>query len=599
MTAFLEAIVNGWWQGILLTLLVWLALRDTRRVNATTKVAIWQVTLLAVALLPVLQLLPPLLGQMAPMEVLTSAAAGPSSPALALPPYSPASTLRPIMELPESLTEVAAICALFLAALQLLRLAIGYLVVRRLKRKSTRLDVSLPSPILRKTSVLVSTRIGMPMALGYRQPAILLPQSMVLALTYDELQHVLLHESAHLLRRDDWMALGERVLRALFSFQPAVHWIGRQIEREREVACDDWVIAQSGEAKPYAASLARVAELGSAARVPMLATGAGRPKEIFKRLETLLDRTRNRLPQVSGTLVFAVALALLFVVSEGASFSPLLGLEHYTNSWTETDATNRNQIKSRGEMRFTANDQDVEWMSPGAKLLIDKRDSWQTRAVELEADDSGKIARRYFVDGLARPWGVDGQRYLAKELPRWVRERGDRIPERLSRLVDERGVSAAIEEIRTIRSTALRRQYLEQLLGQPALTESQLHGVLRVAREMGSDEDKRRFLERVGPRFTERGLDLETMDLIDTIQSHADRQSLLERMLDRELTGIRLARFSRSVRQLHSDEMKAELLARVAAESPGPMPAAYDDALASIHSVKDRERVLAAGQKRP
>ena len=599
MTAFLEAIVNGWWQGILLTLLVWLALRDTRRVNATTKVAIWQVTLLAVALLPVLQLLPPLLRQMAPMEVLTPAAAGPSSPALALPPYSPASTLRPIMELPESLTEVAAICALFLAALQLLRLAIGYLVVRRLKRKSTRLDVSLPSPILRKTSVLVSTRIGMPMALGYRQPAILLPQSMVLALTYDELQHVLLHESAHLLRRDDWMALGERVLRALFSFQPAVHWIGRQIEREREVACDDWVIAQSGEAKPYAASLARVAELGSAARVPMLATGAGRPKEIFKRLETLLDRTRNRLPQVSGTLVFAVALALLFVVSEGASFSPLLGLEHYTNSSTETDATNRNQIKSRGEMRFTANDQDVEWMSPGAKLLIDKRDSWQTRAVELEADDSGKIARRYFVDGLARPWGVDGQRYLAKELPRWVRERGDRIPERLSRLVDERGVSAAIEEIRTIRSTALRRQYLEQLLGQPALTESQLHGVLRVAREMGSDEDKRRFLERVGPRFRERGLDLETMDLIDTIQSHADRQSLLERMMDRELTGIRLARFSRSVRQLHSDEMKAELLARVAAESPGPMPAAYDDALASIHSVKDRERVLAAGQKRP
>ncbi len=599
MTTFLEAIVNGWWQGILLTLLVWLALRDTRRVSATTKVAIWQVTLLVVVLLPVLQLLPTLLGQMGPVEVPTPVATSPASAPIALTPPSPAPTLRPVVELPESFTQVAAVFALILAALQLLRLAIGYLVVLRLKRKSTRLNVSLPTAISRQPAVLVSTRIGMPMALGYLKPAILLPQSMVLALTDDELQHVLLHESAHLLRRDDWMALGERVLRALFCFQPAMHFIGRQIEREREVACDDWVIAQSGEAKPYATSLARVAELGSAARVPMLATGAGRPKEIFKRLETLLDRTRNRLPQVSGTLVFAVVLALLFVVSEGASFSRLLGLEHYTSSWTETDATNRNQIKSRGEMRFTANDQDVEWMSPGAKLLIDKRDSWQTRALELEADDNGKIARRYFVDGLARPWGVDGQRYLAKELPRWVRERGDRIPERLQRLVDERGVSATIEEIRTIHSTDLRRQYLEQLLGQPTLTETQLHGVLRVAREMGSDEDKRRFLERVGPRFTERGLDLETMDLIDTINSQADRQSLLERMLDREMTGIRLARFSRSVRQLHSDEMKAELLARVASESHGPMPAAYDDAVASIHSVKDRERVLAAAQKQP
>ncbi len=599
MTTFLEAIVNGWWQGILLTLLVWLALRDTRRVSATTKVAIWQITLLVVVLLPVLQQVPTLLGQISSIEVQAPLDAAPASTAIALTPPSPVSTQRPVLELPESLMQVAAVFALILAVLQLLRLAIGYLVVRRLKRKSTRLDVPLPTPISRQPSVLVSTRIGMPMALGYRHPAILLPQSMVLALTDGELQHVLLHESAHLLRRDDWMALGERVLRALFAFQPAVHFIDRQIEREREVACDDWVIAQSGEAKPYAASLARIAELGSTARVPMLATGAGRPKQIFKRLETLLDSTRNRLPQVSGTLVFAVALALLFVVSEGASFSRLLGLEHFTSSWTEMDATHRNQIRSRGEMRFSANDQDVEWMSPGAKLLIDKRDSWQTRALELEADDTGKIARRYFVDGLARPWGVDGQRYLAKELPRWVRERGHRIPERLKRLVDEGGILSTLEEIRTIRSTGIRRQYLEELLGQPALTDSQLHKVLRVAREMGSDEEKRRFLERAGPRFTERGLDLETMDLIDTLHSQADRKSLLERMLDQELTGIRLARFSISVRQLHSDEIKAELLSRVASESHGPMPAAYDDAVASIHSVKDRERVLAAAQKRP
>ena len=45
--------------------------------------------------------------------------------------------------------------------------------------------------------------------------------------------------------------------------------------------------------------------------------------------------------------------------------------------------------------------------------------------------------------------------------------------------------------------------------------------------------------------------------------------------------------------------VESELLARVASESPGPMPAPYDDAVASIHSVKDRERVLRAAQKRP
>ena len=49
----MEAVLNGWWQGIALTLLVWLVLRELPRVNAATKVAIWQITLAAVILLPV------------------------------------------------------------------------------------------------------------------------------------------------------------------------------------------------------------------------------------------------------------------------------------------------------------------------------------------------------------------------------------------------------------------------------------------------------------------------------------------------------------------------------------------------------------------
>jgi hypothetical protein len=45
MNTFLEAILNAWWQGILLTLLVWLVLRDLPRVSAATRLAIWQFTL--------------------------------------------------------------------------------------------------------------------------------------------------------------------------------------------------------------------------------------------------------------------------------------------------------------------------------------------------------------------------------------------------------------------------------------------------------------------------------------------------------------------------------------------------------------------------
>ena len=58
MNTFLEAAINGWWQGIVLTLMVWLVLRDLPRVSAATRVAIWQVTLGVVLLLPLLQRIP-------------------------------------------------------------------------------------------------------------------------------------------------------------------------------------------------------------------------------------------------------------------------------------------------------------------------------------------------------------------------------------------------------------------------------------------------------------------------------------------------------------------------------------------------------------
>ena len=48
MNTFLEAVINGWWQGIVLTAMVWLVLRDLPRVSAATRVAIWQVTLAVV-----------------------------------------------------------------------------------------------------------------------------------------------------------------------------------------------------------------------------------------------------------------------------------------------------------------------------------------------------------------------------------------------------------------------------------------------------------------------------------------------------------------------------------------------------------------------
>ena len=65
----------------------------------------------------------------------------------------------------------------------------------------------------------------------------------------------------------------------------------RQIDRERETACDDWVVAKTGAARPYAASLAHLFELRRARRGEILASGIfGSRSRLGDRIEMLLRR---------------------------------------------------------------------------------------------------------------------------------------------------------------------------------------------------------------------------------------------------------------------------------------------------------------------
>jgi beta-lactamase regulating signal transducer with metallopeptidase domain len=56
----LEALLNSFWQGVIITALVWLLLRLIRRVSATTRHAVWLVCLLTIGALPLVVLLTPL-----------------------------------------------------------------------------------------------------------------------------------------------------------------------------------------------------------------------------------------------------------------------------------------------------------------------------------------------------------------------------------------------------------------------------------------------------------------------------------------------------------------------------------------------------------
>jgi beta-lactamase regulating signal transducer with metallopeptidase domain len=167
--------------------------------------------------------------------------------------------------------------------------------------------------ISRPVALLVSDRIQLPMAVGFLRPAVILPDH--LALNAEEMDHVLLHELAHVARRDDWANLVARVAGVVLGLHPVAAFALARIEREREMACDDWVVAATGEARSYAESLTRLFEMARGQQQPVLASGV-MGSRLGDRVERLLARNRRFERGASSirlTAVIAVLLSIGFV----------------------------------------------------------------------------------------------------------------------------------------------------------------------------------------------------------------------------------------------------------------------------------------------
>jgi beta-lactamase regulating signal transducer with metallopeptidase domain len=150
---------------------------------------------------------------------------------------------------------------------QVVRVLSSYVYLSRIKSSSTpaprqfRLSFDewmLACRVGRETRLLISEGVESPMAAGFRRPAVIVPHAMANQLAAQDLDHVVLHELAHLARRDDWTNLIARIAAGLFALHPFATWVLRRIDADREIACDDWVVAMTGASKPYALSLARL-----------------------------------------------------------------------------------------------------------------------------------------------------------------------------------------------------------------------------------------------------------------------------------------------------------------------------------------------------
>jgi len=317
--AILTAVINSLWQAAAVAAIVWAALRFWPRTNAATRYAIWWATLAVILILPA-----------APHWIATmrhhtlSKAPKPKASVIPAPPVPDRVGLIVIPAAPRRAAQwPIAVLGIWAAILtwRLYQVGRSYLYLRRVKRRAIVSAIPLPN-IPRRADLLISREIASPMALGFLRPAVVLPESLLAELSDAEREHVLLHEASHLVRRDDWANLATRLLAGTLALHPVAIWILWRIDREREIACDEWVVSRTGAARPYAASLARLFNLLHGRGGQMLASGIfGRGSRIGDRIEALLRSGRAFSPHTSANGLAVSAVALLGLLLAG-SFTP-------------------------------------------------------------------------------------------------------------------------------------------------------------------------------------------------------------------------------------------------------------------------------------
>ena len=206
-----------------------------------------------------------------------------------------------------------------IALLLLIPLLVGRIALWRLARAARRgadadwqaalAESSRQLRLRRPVELLISPRPVMPMAWGVLRGRILLPSD-AMAWTAERRRAVLLHELAHVQRRDCLAHLVANLACALHWFNPLVWVARRRMVIERERACDDLVLGVGIRPSDYAEHLVQVVSHRPGGRlVSSAAIAMARPSRLEGRVRALLDERLNRRAVTRAMVLTGLILA--------------------------------------------------------------------------------------------------------------------------------------------------------------------------------------------------------------------------------------------------------------------------------------------------
>ena len=282
-------------------------------------------------------------------------------------------------------------CLLAVSVVGSLLLSLRWLVTSFHLRKIVRSSIGMESPLVQcafrdacyacdvtdkfdsagmSQTLRSSELIRTPMVVGIFKPTILVPHNLSQQVSRQQMTEILLHELAHIVRRDPLILFLQNLARTLFWMHPLVHWIARMLTRASEEICDNYVL-KGNSTYAYSRTLLAVAKLGLGERTPTGAIGVvGSGFTLAARIAGMLDKQRLRTTSMrrqTKLVMLALAVGLSLNLLATVRFSDSLATAAQLDPPAQTSPT-PSALNNTGEVGVRGSGDTLEFRLHGRLL---------------------------------------------------------------------------------------------------------------------------------------------------------------------------------------------------------------------------------------
>jgi beta-lactamase regulating signal transducer with metallopeptidase domain len=264
----------------------------------------------------------------------------------------------------------------------------------------------------KKIKLLESGVVKVPVVMGVLKPVVLLPLGLLAHLPADEIEAILLHELAHIKRRDYLVNLLQNFAETIFFFNPALMWVSSMIREERENCCDDIAISVTNSKSRFINALIAFQEYNFAGSSYTVGF-AGRKNQLLNRVKRIINEKNKTLNAAEKSLLtFGMGVFILFSFAAAKKITPpavkdvLSSLEISQKTTINDRETTKTQKEN---IRFA--------LTPKQEDALNTKDIAAVNLISYEQNDDGLLIDTLPLKGKKLPVRSSNRSVYGEERP--------------------------------------------------------------------------------------------------------------------------------------------------------------------------------------